>query len=169
MLMHSHCVPLGTCLFLLVVPHAPAEDPPTLDLKPLRDEIQKLVVKQYPKATVTMKDQTIRIEFNLRTFMIHEPLLTGEWQDAHEESGPQKGGVLALIELRSGQYGGQAAVPQAFDKRYFVHYLMAPYSKKLDHHLYVHLKCPHDAPKEFLKDFARLMEGFDRYVERAGK
>jgi hypothetical protein len=38
--------------------------------------------------------------------------------------------------------------------------LMAPYSKKLNYHLYVHLKYPRDVPKEFLKEFERLVDSF---------
>jgi hypothetical protein len=126
-------------------------------------------MKYYPKAKVNLKDQTIHFEFNTRRFMIHEPLLTGEWQDAHEVTGPQKGGIHGEIELRAGEYGGMAVVPQSFDKRYFTVLLMAPYSKKLDHHLYIHLKYPGDVHKEFLKEFERLVEGFEKHVPAGRK
>jgi hypothetical protein len=139
------------------------------DLKPLLEEVSTLVVKQYPKAKVTLKDQTIHFEFNTRKYMIHEPLLTGEWQDAREEPGPQKGGIYGDIELRPGEYGGMAVVPQSFDKRYFILSVMAPYSKRLDHHLFVHLKYPRDASEEFLHAFRRLVEGFDKHVGWGGK
>jgi hypothetical protein len=86
---------------------APADDTPKPDLKPLLAEVRKLVEQHYPKGKVTLKDQTIHFEFNVRQFMIHEPLLTGEWQDAHEETGPQKGGIHGDIELRAGKYGGK--------------------------------------------------------------
>src|SRR5262245_55446038 len=76
-----------------------ADESPKPDLKPFAEEVRKLVEKHYPKGKVTLKDQTIHFEFNIRKFMIHEPLLTGEWQDAHEELGPQKGGIHADIEL----------------------------------------------------------------------
>jgi hypothetical protein len=46
---------------------------------------------------------------------------------------------------------------------------MAPYSKKLDRHLYVHLKYPGDVHKEFLKDFQRLVDGFEKHVPAGGK
>src|SRR5438034_7173328 len=58
---------------------------------------------------------------------VHEPLKTGEWQDARETIGPQRGGVVGNMELRTGKYLGAAAVPQAFDKRYFTLQVMAPY------------------------------------------
>lgn len=136
-------------------------DPPT---KPAREtlfkDVRKLVLKHYPKASISMKDETIHVEYNTRKYMIHEPLLTGEWQDAHEEVGPQKGGVYADIELRPGTYRGMAVVPQSFDKRYFTLLLLAPYSKKLDHHLYVHLKYPRDVSKEFLDEFRALTDNF---------
>jgi hypothetical protein len=139
---------------------ARADDPPAPDLKPLLAQVRKLVERHYPQGQVTLKDQTIHVEFNTRKFMIHEPTLTGEWQDAWEDVGPQKGGIWADIELRPGEYRGMAAVPQTIDKRYFILLLTATYSKKLDHHLYVHLKYPHGAPKEFVRDFESLINGF---------
>ena len=148
---------LGCCLF--ASGRAAADDAPKPDLKPLLKEVRKLVEKHYPKGKVSLKDQTIHFEFNTRKFMIHEPLLTGEWQDAHEEVGPQKGGIYGDIELRGGRYGGMAAAPQSFDKHYFTLLLLAPYSKKLDHHLYVRLKYPRDVPKEFLKELRASRRG----------
>jgi hypothetical protein len=71
------------CL-LAVAGRTGADDAPKPDLKPLLKEVRKVIEKHYPKATVTLKDQTIHFEFNTRKFMIHEPTLTGEWQDARE-------------------------------------------------------------------------------------
>src|SRR5262249_5079835 len=79
------------------------------------------------------------------------------------------GGIYADIELRAGEYGGMAAVPQSFDKRYFTLLLTAPHSRKLDHHLYIHLKYPRDVPKDFLKEFERLVDGFEKHVPATGK
>jgi hypothetical protein len=148
---------------------ARAGDESKPDLKPFQEEVRKLVEKHYPKGKVTLKDQTVHFEFNTRKFMIHDPTLTGEWQDAHEEAGPQKGGIYGDIELRPGEYGGMAAVPQSFDKRYFTVLLLAPYSKKNDQHLYVHLKYPRDVPREFLKEFEGLVNGFETYVPARDK
>ncbi len=162
-------VVLALGCFLVAAGNSAAEDTPKPDLKPFLEEVRKLVEKHYPKARVILKDQTIHFEFNIRKFMIHEPLLTGEWQDAHEEAGPQKSGIYGDIELRGGRYAGMAVVPQSFDKRYFTLLLMAPYSRKLDHHLYIHLKYPRDVPKEFLKEFERLVDGFDKHVPARGE
>jgi hypothetical protein len=44
--------------------------------------------------------------------MIHEPLLTGEWQDAFEETGPQKSdNVGTHSRSPAGQVHGLADVP----------------------------------------------------------
>jgi len=155
--------------FLVASGRSTADDAPGTDLKPFLQEVRKLVEKHYPKGEVTLKDQTIHLEFNTRKFMIHEPLLTGEWQDAGEEVGPQKGGIYGDIRLVVGEYGGMATVPQSFDKRYFTLLLMAPYSKKLDHHLQIHLKYPRDVPKEFLKEFELLVKGFEKHIAVKGK
>jgi hypothetical protein len=146
-----------------------ADDSPKPDLKPLLEEVRKLVEKHYPKATVTLKDQTIQFEFNTRKFMIHEPTLTGEWQDAREEAGPKKGGIYGRIEFRPGEYMEMVAVPQTYDKHYFLVLLTAQSSKKLDHHLFVYLSYPRDASKEFLKEFEGLVYGFEKHVQAPGK
>ena len=159
---------LAVCSVMPAAAWSRAGDPPEPDLKPLAEEVRKVVTKHYPKAEVSLKDGMILFAFNTRKYMIHETLLTGEWQDAHEEIGPQKGGVCGTLELRAGQYGGQAVVPQSFDKRYFTTLVAAPYSKKLDHHLYVHLKYARDVPKGFLKDFDLLVGEFEKHVS-AGK
>ena len=156
--------------FFMTFGRTQADDEPKPDLGPLQEEIRKLVLKHYPKGKVTLEnDGSIHFEFNTRKYMIHEPLLTGEWQDAHEEIGPQKSGIYGDLEIRPGLYGGQAVVPQAFDKRYFTLLMLAPYSKKLNHHLYVHLKYPSDAPKEFIKEFVELVNGFEKHVAAKGK
>jgi hypothetical protein len=160
---------LALCSLLALVGRTAADDAPKPDLKPFVEEVRKLVEKHYPNAEVTLKDQTIHFEFNTRKFLIHEPLLNGEWQDAHEEDGPQKSGIYGDVELRAGQYMGMAAVPQSIDKRYFTLLLTAPSSKKLDHHLYVHLKYPRDVSKEFLKEFEGLVNGFEKHVPARDK
>ncbi|WP_020474865.1 hypothetical protein [Zavarzinella formosa] len=150
--------------FLMTSGRSAAGEAPGQDLKPFLAEVRKLVEKHYPKARFTLKDRTISFSFNTRQFMIHEPHLTGEWQDAYERAGPQKGGIMGELELRDGGYGGQAVVPHAFDVRYFTTLLLAPYSKKLDQHIYVHFDYPSDVSKKFVEEFAELMKNFDQYV-----
>src|SRR5262245_39789092 len=149
---------------LMTVPSAPSAAVPREDFKPVFDAVRALVEKHYPKAVVTAKDSELHFEFNTRKFMIHEALMTGEWQDAREEIGPQKGGVFGDIAVVSGPYEGQALLPQDFDKRYFVVWAAAPYSKKLDRHLLVHLKYSRNAPNDFRKEFAALVEKFETLV-----
>jgi hypothetical protein len=143
---------------------ARAEDGP--DLKPFAAKLETLVKRHYPQAKFGLKDQTITFEYKTRKFWIHHATLTGEWQDAFEEIGPQKGGIVGELELRQGPYGGMAAVPQSFDVRYFTTLLTAPYSKKLDHHLYIHLKYPRDVSKEFAAEFDKLVNAFDEHVKK---
>jgi hypothetical protein len=147
-----------------------AQNAPQPDLKPLLAEVRKLVEKHYPKATVTLKDQTIHFEFNTRNFMIHELTRLGDrWQDAGEEPGPQPGGIYCDIRLQPGEYRGAAVLPARFDKRYFTLSLSAPYSKKLDRHLYIELKYPSNVRPEFLKEFEQLTEEFETHVGGRGK
>ena len=72
---------------------------------------------------------------------------------------------MKLKNWRSGKYLGAAAVPQAFDKRYFTLLVMAPYSEARDAHLYTHLLYPPDASKAFLSEFADLVKRFAEYLD----
>lgn len=175
MRLRSVILPMS-CL-LVLAGRSRANDSPRPDLGPLLVEVRKLVEKHYPQAKFTLTDsdarrphQTIHFEFKTRVFLIHELTRRGdEWQDAHEEQGPQPGGICCDIELRPGKYGGAAVVPQAFDKRYFTVLLMAPYSKKIDHHLYVHLKYPRHVSDELIDGLKHLANGFNEYVPATGK
>jgi hypothetical protein len=144
---------------------ARTEDAPKPDLKPLLTEVRTLVEKYYPKAKVTLNDQTIHFEFNTRKFWIHELNRTGDrWQDAVEESGPQPGGIYGDIALRQGKYSGPLVLPVTFDERYYKLYYAMPYSRKLDRCLDIHLKYPQGVSEAFLKDFKRLTDQFETHV-----
>ena len=59
---------------------------------------------------------------------------------------------------------GAAVVPQRFDRHYYDVYLMAPYSAKLDCHLYVHLLLPkRGVPEGFLAEFTDIVNRFDAF------
>ena len=131
-------------------------------LKTFYSQLTTLFKRSYPKATSHLLGAKIHFEQDTRVFIIHEPLKTGEWQDPHETRGPMRGGILCDIEWRKGEYNGQAMVPQTFDKRYFKRLVMAPSSRKLDAHLYVHLSYPDGVSADFLKQFAELVDGFER-------
>jgi hypothetical protein len=155
---------LAACGSLVPSLRLAADEGETPDLKPLHAAVQKLVIKHYPKAEVTLADGKIHFEYKTRTFLIHEPTLLGEWQDAHEELGPNKGGIVGDIQYQPGPYMGMAAVPQTFDKRYYMLLLTAPSSKGLVAHLWVNLKYPRNAPEEFVKEFKELVDEFEKYV-----
>jgi hypothetical protein len=124
--------------------------------------VRKLVEKHYPKAEFNATGSELHFAFNTRKYMIHEARKDGEWQDATEEVGPQKGGICGDAVVESGRFEGAAIVPQTFDKRYFIVWMAAPYSEKLNRHLLVHLKIPADAPKAFVNDFAGLVATFEK-------
>jgi hypothetical protein len=165
MKMRSRLVVLALSSLLSGAGRTGAEDAPKPDLKPLEAEVRKLIEKHFPKAKVTLKDQTIHFEFNTRKFMIHElTRIEDQWQDAREQPGPQPGGIYGDITRAQGEHKGPAFLPWVWNKRYFTLYWAAPYSEKLDRHLSIHLKYPSNVPKEFLNDFKRLTDEFEAHV-----
>lgn len=145
------------CIFASPVAHAADS------LSDFYASLRTVFAKHYPTATVTARDQSMTFEHDTRIFLIHDAFKTGEWQDATEQRGPKKSGIYCQIVAQSGPYKGAAAVPQTFDKRYFSVLLLAPYSKRLNHHLHVRLSYPAGASKEFLQEFAEAINTFEGY------
>ena len=155
---------VAACCLLVPVPLLQADDAARPELKPLLAAVKKLVTAHYPKAEVTLTDDRIHFEYNARKFMIHEQTLLGVWQDAFEELGPNKGGIVGDLKYEPGPYMGMAVVPQTFDKRYYLYLLTAPNSKKLDAHLWTIIKYPRNAPAEFVRDFEQLVNEWEKHV-----
>lgn len=158
------CLCLGAAL---VVGAQSQDDQPLQDprLKKIYSNARRILKRHYPEATSHLLKNKIHFESDTRLFIIHVPLKTGEWQDPWEERGPKKGGILGTIELMEGQYCGAAFTPQTFDRHYYKVMLMAPYSKKHNCHLYVHLYVPRLKSKpEFIKEFIELVNGFENMI-----
>ncbi len=123
-------------------------------------DMRMVVLKHYPKASTSQLDGNFHAEHDTRLFMIHHPTLLGDWQDASEERGPKRGGMMCQLQVKAGPYGGMAALPQTFDHRYFKVLRLAPYSSQRDQHLSVRLAYPADAKPEFLTDFTKAVNNF---------
>lgn len=153
------------CLLSAGPAASPSDADAKYDTEQLYREVRQIVRRHYPEATSHRLDDKIHFEHDTRIFIIHDPLKTGEWQDPREVRGPKKGGIYGEIELRQGRWEGPRVVPQSFDKRYFTHLLMAPYSEKLDAHLVAHIKYPRQVPDDFLKQLTGVLNQFERYVQ----
>lgn len=152
----------SVCLSASAEDHASAKLPA---LTGFNAEVERVVKHYYPDVRIEPEKHGIAFEFNTRTFMIHHALKTGEWQDARQEKGPQKGGILCEMELHAGKWAGAAVVPQTFDYRYFKVLLLAPYSNKYDCCLVVRLIFPSDARSDFIEALAKLSNDFEKYLE----
>jgi hypothetical protein len=133
------------------------------DLSAFYASVRSVFIKHYPAAKASTQDETVIFDHETRLFMIHEPLKTGDWQDAREERGPKKGGIYCEIASERGAYKGAAVVPQTFDTRYFTVLILAPYSRRLDRHLHVRLSYPADASREFVREFTETASRFNDY------
>ncbi len=145
---------------------AAAQPAPVYDADAFYREVRVVVRRYYPEATSHQLGAKLHFEHDTRVFVVHEPLKTGEWQDPWEERGPKSRGIVGDMEVVPGRWRGAAVVPQSFDRRYFTHLLMAPYSAELDAHLHVSIKYPGAVPDGFLKEMTELVTRFDRYVTR---
>lgn len=141
-----------------------AAEPPRLER--FWDRVEALVKEHYPSATVSRTARTLTVSHETRTFMVHLPLKTGEWQEASPMDGPKRrGGILGTIELAEGRWGGAAVVPQSFDRAYFTEYLTAPYSQRCECHLVAHLYYPDTVNRAFVDAWTALINDFDAHLE----
>ena len=124
--------------------------------------LDKLFHRYYPAVVSELRGEAMHFDYDTRVFLIHHALKTGEWQDAREERGPNRRGILCDIEARSGRYPGAAVVPQTFDERYFELFVAAPYAPALDRHLYVHLSYPAGTDRGFLEEFQKIVDAFGK-------
>lgn len=135
----------------------PSRVPP---LERFYSDLEQLFARHYPAATSQRLEDGIHFEYDTRVFLVHESLKTGEWQEAFEMRGPNRGGILCDITLRKGPYQGAADVPQTFDKHYFTLLLMAPDSPEHDAHLHVRLGYPANVSADFLGHFTKLVDDY---------
>ncbi len=147
-------------------PAPPPDKDAAYDIAPLYREVRQLARRHYPQATAHHLNDAIHFEYNTRLFIVHEPQMTGEWQDPWPERGPQRGGIHCDISIVPGGYQGQAVIPQNFDKRYYTLALTAPYSQKLDAHLLVYIKYPRNVPAGFLDEMNKLLNDFDKFASK---
>ncbi|HEY7311048.1 MAG TPA: hypothetical protein VH643_16915 [Gemmataceae bacterium] len=148
---------------------APDNDGNQFDQKLLLKKVGEVVKKHYPKAKVELKDGVIRFDYKTRIFKIHTANLDGVWQDAHDERGPQPGGVCGWIQLLKGEYVGMAVLPQEFDVHYYKSYRMGHYERKLDCTVDAGLSYPPREGNEFVEEFEKVIDQFEKYVRKKEK
>jgi len=161
-------------VLLLIQSHVCAEDVPKASPVPdaVCAKLQALFRKYYPKATFTnLGVNGIHFEYEIITFEFPDIGPPGGKREATTQRGPKKGGILCSIYLEKGEYRGQIALmprgggqygPFLIDRKVYKQLLMAPYSARLDAHLWVSLSYPSDASDDFLKEFRARMNAFEK-------
>jgi len=138
-------------------------------LVPLFGKVDSLVREYYPEASLTNLENTIHFEYRARDFMVHEPLMDGNWQNAQQVRGPNRNGIVCDITLYPGKYENTQWVwirdPSGhrywiYDKRYYRELLFIPYSSTQNCHLYVLLRVPANASERFIEKFDDLISNF---------
>lgn len=148
---------IGLCL-LSVGANLCAE--PCQGFEDLRRDLITFVRARYPAITIENTETELQVRLNTRKFLIHEPTMNGEWQEAFEVEGPKPKGLMARVTLAPGLYGGQAVTPQRWDKRYFVEELHTPFSRRCQAHVQATLFTPPATDPRLVQDFFALVDGF---------
>lgn len=139
-------------------PPEPALDPATA--KKLTDEkvtemykqITDLVKQFYPKAQIKTSDAGLHFEYKVKSeigYYSNRPVLA-----------PQEGGILGDVSCDAGECKDKFEA----EKRDGFHTILtlAPYSKKLDHHVLATLTFPTDVASEFKEQFTETVNSFTK-------
>lgn len=154
---------IGLALLLVLIMSKPlvfASQRGDKEFTELCQRAKVLIQRYYPEADFSLKDRVFIGKYKTRTFMIHFPLKTGEWQEARATEGPDRHGIQCSIASAQGKYMGAAVVPQTFNCRYYQSLMLAPYNKSFDSHLIAHLDYPDGISNEFLREFQSLVESY---------
>ncbi len=154
------CVVMSALLEAGVAASGEAQVGPDPSVKRLYSCLRPLFLKHYPQAVSEVRADRLHFEHDTRTFLIHVPLKTGEWQEAAEVRGPNRRGIVCNIQLVEGKYNGQAVLPQTIDERYFKTLVTAVASQRRDAYLYVHLSYPDGVGREFMREFTGVLDRF---------
>lgn len=130
------------------------------------DAVEQLLRRYYKEIKRSdLSAETVRFEYNTMKFMVHLPLKTGEWQPAHEEVGPQRHGIVCVLNLSPGRWAGAAVMPQVFDHHYYKVLGMAPYDESKGCHMHASLYYPEmDISPMFMKEYQKLVNSFATYL-----
>lgn len=147
--------------------------------RPVSDRVcarlEALFKKHYPKATFENQGVNgIHFEHEVTTFEFPYNGPKGGKREAEKQRGPKKLGILCSVYSHPGPYMGQLALSPAAkgkvaqhlkDRKEYKQLLMAPYSQRLDVHMWVALSFPPDADEAFLEDFCQIMTDFEKDAE----
>ncbi len=122
-------------------------------VKPVFDEVTKLVKTFYPNAKFNENGAKLHFEFKVArqiSTSTHLPVL-----------GPKDGGILGDLEFERGIATRQGRVQNDY---YYETILMEPYSANHNCHLNAKLSYPPQASSDFLEKFKDLVKEFDRLL-----
>jgi len=151
--------------------HSPAYEPAVADVY---SKLLPLFQKYYPQAGFTNSpDHALKFEYAVTNFLFPVPTngLKGKGHEPEVQRGPLPGGILCSIVLEPGKDNDQFVlstvnaerIPSWLrDKKYYKELLMAPYSPKLNAHLWAYLWYPPDASETFLKEYRAIMKDFEK-------
>lgn len=172
------CLAAAAFAFVGPVLAAEAEKPqPPQQLERMSREVARLVKKYYPDAKVSVARnektgaETIHFEFSAYPILMRYRNKDGSWQKPVEVRGPYVGGIWCDMTLAKGRYEGDVADAEKGVTEMgpdFYSRLVAPYSKQRDKSMTVKLRFPGGTPREFLKAFDELVQGFEQYLPEPG-
>ncbi|MBX9696149.1 MAG: TraB/GumN family protein [Cyanobacteria bacterium] len=133
-------------------PETPKEYAHIKDAPTLMKQVETLVKKFYPRATLKVTGERIEFQFKTQKFQSNGLLV-----DA-----PKLDGILGEVAITSGQYSGPEMLPSLTNELLYTTLVMAPYSESQNSHLHARLVYPPNAPSDFINQFKSLINCYQR-------
>ena len=120
---------LFTWILLLGIPLQAEEsefpkEESTKILTSIQTQLKTLFEKSKLDVAISVEDQTLTARYKTREFMVHIPLMTGQYQDAFKEEGPDFKGLLVTLRVGKGRREErQIVLPQTSKQPYWLVYL----------------------------------------------
>lgn len=160
----------------------PEQESPPEVLTRLYADLYPVFRQYYPMVSARRDCNGMEFAHDTRTFAVHTRLKTGEWQDAQEVRGPNRGGILCSISLHKGRFEGALALPglpddslipqfsarpdfssypyfPRFSGPYFQTMLIVFAAPDESRYLYGHLHLPDGVEPGFLEEFMEKVKG----------
>jgi hypothetical protein len=127
------------------------------DVKSDFKDVEAVLLDFYPKAKITISGTKFHCEFKCKTE-------AGYYSSKGNGLFPQEDGILCDIALKDGPYErpDKDQLPSDVHDGFHTTLTMAPYSKKQNKHLLVHLTYPPDISPEFKERFETAVNEFNK-------
>lgn len=120
------------------IPAALAQSKPLTTPGDVKAALKDLILKHFPQAEITVKDDTFAAKGNTMEFTLHRILRDGSiTRKTYKTQGPRYNGFVLSVLHSKGRYMGPLVTPQMLREPYWSTFVNEIYNAKENSHLWV--------------------------------